>query len=352
MKNFMLLATAVFLMSACSNDDTPVPAPDNQAGRISFDISAVEQLDGTTKSTVYSQDNVQHVTDVKVYAFKQTGSDFLYVKTYDVTGWSDGTSFKRYVVNDADMLAPGTYQFLAVGRNSPNLFTITTDPTTRYQDLQATITAAGNESELFSGSALSVIADDGNRVNIIMTRAIAGVLGYFKNVPQQYKNTTVKYLRLTVTNANRTVNLATAVGSNPQTSSFRLIDVDLSTQTVQNDVYTGNDLGPSIIKLPNTQLNGLFFMPVNAVSMTLGLYDQNGVALKEWAVNDIGNLPIFNILPNHFYSLGIKTKTDSTDGGTPSDPTDDDQPIDLMTDQNISITISPNWTLIHNMTIQ
>lgn len=352
MRNFMLLATAVLLMSACSNDDTPAPVPDNQTGKISFEISAVEQLDVTTKSPVYSQENVQHITDVKVYAFKQTGADFLYVKTYDITGWSDGTDFKRYAVNDADMLTPGTYQFVAVGRNNPNLFTITTDPTTKYQDFKATITASGNESELFSGSASSVIVDDGNRVNISMTRQIAGILGYFKNVPQQYKNTTVKYLRLTVTNANKAVSLVTGVGSDPLASSFRLIDVDLTTQSVQNDVYTGNDLGSSIIKLPNTQLNGLFLMPVNAVSMTLGLYDANGNALKEWVVNDTGNLPVFNISPNHFYSLGMKTKTNSTDGGTPGDPSDDDNPIDLMTDQNISITILPNWTLIHNMTIQ
>lgn len=354
MKKFLLLAMAGFMMSACSNDDTPAPNPGTQQGKISFEISAVEDINnGATKSPVYSQEAVQHVTDVKVYAFKQTGADFLYVKTYDVTGWTDGMTFKRYVVNDGDMLDPGAYQFLAVGRDNPDMFTLNSlSAATKYQDMQASIAASGNESEIFSGSALSTIVSEGNRVSILMSRQVAGVLGYFKNVPQQYKNVNVKYLRLTVNNSNKAVNLTNGIGMTPA-SSFRLIDVDLSGQAVQNGVYTGNDLtAQNVVKLPNTQLNGRFFLPVNGISMTLGLYGEDGTPLKEWSVKDAGNQPIFNILPNHFYSLGIKAKNDSTNGGTPTDPGDDDSPIDLMTDQNIAITISPAWTLIHNMVIQ
>ena len=58
----------------------------------------------------------QHVTCVSVYAFMQNGSTYLHQKTYDITGWTDGTTFKRFAVPDADKLPVGVYKFLAVGR--------------------------------------------------------------------------------------------------------------------------------------------------------------------------------------------------------------------------------------------
>ena len=60
----------------------------------------------------------------------------------------------------------------------------------------------------------------------------------------------------------------------------------------------------------------------------------------------------FNLMANHFYALGVKGATGSVDGGTPGNPGDDDAPVDLLTDQNIVITISPAWELIHNLVIQ
>ena len=67
---------------------------------------------------VYSQEATQHVTRVSVYAFVQNGSTYLHQKTYDITGWTDGTTFKRFAVPDADKLPVGVYKFLAVGRDA------------------------------------------------------------------------------------------------------------------------------------------------------------------------------------------------------------------------------------------
>lgn len=86
--------------------------------------------------------------------------------------------------------------------------------------------------------------------------------------------------------------------------------------------------------------------------MTLGLYDAGGTAIKEWIVKDSnGGASTFNILPNNFYSLGMKAKAGNVNGGT-TDPGDDDAPVDLLQDQNLVITISPAWELIHNLVIQ
>lgn len=109
-----------------------------------------------------------------------------------------------------------------------------------------------------------------------------------------------------------------------------------------------------MVKVPNSQLGGSFYIPVSGVSMTLGLYDASGVAIKEWTVSDTNSSGAtqFNLMANHFYSLGVKGATGSVDGGTPGNPGDDDAPVDLLTDQNIVITISPAWELIHNLVIQ
>ena len=188
-----------------------------------------------------------------------------------------------------------------------------------------------------------------------MTRKVAGILGYFKNVPQQLNGSTVQYLRLTVSNSNQQVNLTTGTGINTAPASYKVIDIDLSGQAVSDGVFIGNDLSSQgVVKVANSQLGGAFYMPVSGVTMTLGLYDSTGTAIKEWIVKDSsnGNATTFDILANHFYSLGIKGVAGSTNGGTPGNTGDDDNPIDLLIDQNIVITISPAWALIHNLIIQ
>ena len=47
----------------------------------------------------------------------------------------------------------------------------------------------------------------------------------------------------------------------------------------------------------------------------------------------------------------MKAQAGNVNGGT-DDPGDDDDPIDLLTDQNIVITISPSLELFHNLIIQ
>ena len=335
MKKWMFfVAASMFAFAACSDeDDSTQPVP--MEGHVTFEISAVNELDdGTTRTPLYSQEASQHVTRVSVYAFRyiSASSNYLYQNTYTVTGWSDGTTFKRFAVPDSDKLPAGTYKFLAVGRDASDLFSVTSPTSsTTYGDMLATISNTGEESEIFSGSADATITDQGARVSIEMTRKVAGILGYFKNIPQQMNGQTVRYLRLSASNSNQQVNLTTGMGINTTTASYNIINIDLSNQSVANGVYAGNDLSSQgVVKVANSQLGGAFYLPVSGVTMTLGLYDS----------------------ANHFYSLGTKGATGSTNGGTPNDTSDDDNPIDLLTDQNIVITITPAWSLIHNLIIQ
>ena len=361
MKKWMFFIAAsmfAFAFASCSDEDDSTQSVVPEKGLVTFEISTVNELsDGITRAPLYSQEASQHVTRVSVYAFRyvSASSAYLYEKTYTVAGWSDGTSFKRFAIPDDDKLPAGTYKFLAVGRDASDLFSVTS-PTasTTYGDMLATITNTGEESEIFSGSADATITAQGARVSIEMTRKVAGILGYFKNIPQQMNGRTVQYLRLSVSNSSQQVNLTSGTGLNTTSNSYNIINIDLYGQNVVNGVYTGNDLSSQgVVKVNNSQLAGAFYLPVSGITMTLGLYDAAGNAIKEWIVKDSnGNATTFDILANHFYALGTKGVAGSTNGGTPGDTGDDDNPIDLLTDQNIIISITPAWSLIHNLTIQ
>lgn len=355
MRKLLYLSVASLLMFACSNEDS-VPLENND-GKITFEISTSNAMDdGMTRTPVYSQDASQNIATVNVYAFKNDGSgNYTYQKTYAIPGWTNGLAFKRYAVPDADKVPAGDYKFLAIGTDNPNLYTLTslTVGTTKFDDMMASVTAAGNESEIFAGYSQVQVLDNGSRISIEMKRKVAGILGYFKNVPQNINGTTVQYLRLTISNSDLNVNLTNGTGSAPTGTSYRIMDINVGTQTVSNGVYTGNDLSAQgVVKLANSQLGGTFLIPISGVTMTLGLYDSSSNALKEWVIQDTGGITNLNIVANNFYSLGLKTKVDSTNGGGTPDPTDDDSAIDLLLDQSIVLTITPTWDALHNLIIQ
>lgn len=357
MKKVLWLAVASMFMFACSNDKENSNVPDQSQDQI-FELSAVnEAVDGTVTKTrpLYSQEAIQEVENVNIYVFQKNGSDYTYLSTFAVTGWSKGSSFMRYTVPDNNKLAAGDYTFLVVGREAMDNYTMTSlvAGTTKVGDVLASVTAAGNESEIFAGIKQVTVSSQGVRVSMTMTRKVAGILGYFKNVPAQLNGTDVRYLRLTATNAALNVNLSTGTSSQATGSAYTIFNLDFSGQTVTSDgVYAGNDLSSQgVVKVANSQLMGKFLLPAGAVAMTLGLYDASNNPLKTWIVEDGGTSPI-NIMANHFYSLGKKvSKGDTTGGGTP-DPGDDDSPVDLLKDQVIVINIDANWTLIHNLVIE
>lgn len=358
MRKIVLMAAVSMLMFACSNEKEEAIVPGGQEKGLVFELAAVNEAESGVVSRsrpLYSQEAIQEVERVNIYVFQSNGTDYVYLKTYNVPGWVKGSSFMRFSVPDNNKLAAGSYNFLVVGQEATDNYTITSPVVnvTKIGDMMASITAAGNESEIFAGTQVVNVSSEGARVSMQMTRKVAGVMGYFKNVPVKLSGHIVKYLRLSVTNSDTRVLLSNGLGSTPTGSAYNVFNVDLSGQTITSDsLYAGNDLtAQGVVKVVNSQLYGKFLLPVGAVSMTLGLYDADGNPLKTWAIMD-GSNASFNITANHFYSLGQKVnKGDTTGGGTPGTG-DDDAPIDLLKDQVIAITIDPSWNTLHNLTIQ
>lgn len=349
-KSNLILAACALLLGACS---TPKDNPENtDSNKLVFEVSAVNALD--TRANLYSQEAIHSIENVNVYVFKDNGfGDYLYLKTFTIAPWVKGTNFERYAVDNAEMVPQGNYKFLGIGRDASDSFTLPTltAGTTNYNDMIASVSTAGMENEIFAGSKTATVSSQGMRIPIIISRQVAGVLGYFKNVPADIGGTTVKYLRITASDANKAVNLTTGVGATPVGASYNIFNLDLTGQTVNADgAYVGNDLlAQGVVKAVNSQLNGAFMIPVNGITFTVGLYDENNAPLKTWAVMDGLNSSI-SVLPNHFYAFGTKIATNTTTG-TPENPTPD-APIDLMKDQAITVTITPTWSQIHNLTIQ
>lgn len=346
-KIFAFLLTTMLLFS-CSNDDHTPNGMENE-GKLSFELRAVTGMETRAGTPIYSQEATQKVTRVNIHAFKDDGSgNFLYEKSYNVPGWTEGTTSKVYDVAEAEKLDAGTYKFLAVGQDATDNYTLTTpEATTTIENMIASISTLGDEYEIFADVKQAEVTSVGTRVSLNMTRKVAGVMGYFKNIPQVIDTKTVTYLRLNVSSTNMGVNLSTGLGSSPSTA-YNLIDIDLTGQSVANGYYTGNDLsGAGIVKLSNSQLMGKYLIPVTDITMTLGLYDALGDPIKEWTILNAGSTS-FDILANNFYSLGTKLEAGNTTGGG----TTPDTPIDLSVDTEITITITPDWDFFHYLTLQ
>lgn len=348
MKNYLMTIALGLLAIACSKDDRTILPTDN---KISISLRMVETLqpDINTRRPVYSQEALQNVGKMDLYIFLQSGADYLYSATHSIP-WTQGNATGNYTL--PTLLPAGNYKFLIVGRETTDNYTLSPlISTTTFDSFTASIDHAGGnqEGEIFSGSQAVTIVSQGARVDITCTRQVAGILGYFQNVPKLVNATPVRYLRLMMNASNSGVNLTTSTGATPS-GIYKIYEVDLTAQGTNDSVFLGNTIS-GVVKLPLSQLNGAFLIPANNTSITLGLYDNGGNLLKAWPVKS-GGLATFNILANNFYSLGRKLVAGATNGGNPSNPNNNDYAIDLLHDLEIAITINPNWNVIYTLPLQ
>lgn len=357
MKQILFLAAASLILFACNKDDNrEIPDAPKPIDGIVFELSTQSEAeDGlNTKRPIYSQDSLQSVDTVTIFAFKNSGSNYVYTQSFGVPGWTAGTIQKSYTIPSASLTA-GDYKFLVVGVEKSSAIT-TTIPIvniTNFQDFTAAVLTNNAANEIFSGNQqATVTANEGFRVQVNMTRKAAGLLAYFVNVPSTFNGQVVSFLSIQLNRSSLSVNLTTGAGGQRTLLPNEAIRVSFAGIGINPDgTYIGNAAIAGVVQLPNSQLNGQFLFPVTGVTMTVQLLNGLSLPLKTWNVVS-GGSTTFDIIANNFYSLGRKVKNDSTDGGTPGVPGDDDSAIDLLKDQAINITISPAWSVLHNLVIQ
>ena len=378
-----ILACGLLTFSACSNDDafnedeTNVTAGETRNVELTFNFSVNSGEQTRGGRPLYSSEALQQVNAMKVYVFKASGDDD-YVYSEEINGSNFGFNNSIAVGTEShsytltDKLADGTYKFLAVGYEegySTTFKALTMEPTTKLSELLLELNSGQNADEVFSGvsDAVTVSATSTSfNVGVELHRVVAGILGYFKNVPFEIENggqmVQVKHVLVNVIKKGTSAKLEGRSASGVDDNKYTIIDIDMSdysnSKDGNNNWYAVPAKSGAVATVANSVLQGAYSLPIAAVTgsntLEVVLTDDQGTVLKTFKVKD-GESSEFAIDANHFYSLGQKMTNDDTTGGDPDpdpDPDDNDDPIDLSKDEIITITVNADWTDIHNLTIE
>ncbi|MDO3390558.1 hypothetical protein Q3C19_08720 [Bacteroides sp. ET489] len=264
-----------------------------------------------------------------------------------------------------------------------------------YKDVDIVVTGqeGKNQSVKFASS-----------VSIELTRQVAGMLGYFKNVPAYISSETYgseiegyegKWAKVTkiVVKANKKAEgfqfPNTLLASNESYNGVKgdgydngedLLTFEFTSENTSNlstvkpgDTYTfskdgksyltatGYTAPESFVALNNTLFGGCYILPYSehatdagAVTLSVIFYDEsaNVLATKNVTTNNFASPQTktnYDILCNNFYSIGKKLKVDSAPetGGD-----DEDKPIDLSSTDEITVLINDAWEVIHDMGLE
>lgn len=377
-----ILACGLLTFSACSNDDafnedeTNVTAGETRNVELTFNFSVNSGEQTRGGRPLYSSEALQQVNAMKVYVFKEeSGDDYVYSEEINGSNFgfnnstAVGTESHSYTLTDK--LTDGKYKFLAVGYE--NGYTTTfkgltmTENETKLSDLLLELNNGQNADEVFSGvsDAVTVNATSTSfNVGVKLNRVVAGILGYFKNVPYQIENggklVQVKHVLVNVVKKGTSAKLEDRSASGVDDNKYTIIDIDMSSYSKDgaNNRYAVPAKSGDVATVENSVLQGAYSLPIAAVTgsntLEVVLTGDQGTVLKTFKVKEEDNSE-FAINANHFYSLGQKKTNDDTNGGDPDpdpDPDDNDDPIDLSKDQIITITVNADWSAIHDLTIE
>ncbi len=405
MKNYLYVsAVGAMLLAACSNDDT-VPLGGEEAVQPGSAITLTVNSSGDGLSTragrpVNSSEAANNVTAVRLYIYNPSGTDVtnaaLAAGTQNPVLWTAGPSDSATPGNNQNHKASqtvklnklatnGVYTVVAYGYNTALDYTITAG-TSADDSFIATLPAATNESELFAGKATFNVVNGniqaGTTSEVELRRHVAGLLGYFKNVPILYPNpvsglpTPVAFVRVYASSHATSFTFPSVLNVNGTGNNTKTRVLDLGLSTLITDYLAqvtaaGTNLTkvfsiPAIstgttATVPNSILKGRFLVPfaqvTGATTFTVQLEDASGTVLKTWdVVNNAltGDKKIYDVRRNYFYSIGQKVKASSIDGGTtaPGSTDDNDNPIDLSQETVITVTVNDAWDTIYNLGIE
>ena len=386
-KNLLFAAaTAIVLFSACSNDEDVINGGSANDVNVSGEITLALNAGGSGAESraarpVESSEAYSAVTDVELKLFKKNGDSWETATgvTTDLSngGWAisdwesqiavspgtnDNKTTKTVKLKNLDKSA--TYKLVAYGYKKD----LTT--TLAWNAALATATPYANQDveEIFAGETEFSTNEEGKisstPVLVEMRREVAGVLGYFKNIPEKVGKTTVKSVRVYASSSNTAYNIPSLSLQNKcgtaGTERVTVLNLAIPTEgvTVVEGIYNWAGKNETNLKTEaNSLLGGCFLVPFAKVegkaTFTIALCDADGNDLKTWTgvldktQEGEDNTKIFNVNRNYFYSFGKKLKANTT--GTDPDP---DEPIDLSVNNEITIILNNAWGVIHNMGIE
>lgn len=407
------------------SDGNPVEHVDLKEGEGLLSV-AVSSTDVSTRDVrpVGSSAAANNVNVVKVYAFSATSEagSYTFDKTVGVKAGQEGISGTEGIITiTMDGIVsdhiPSTgshieetkkitltgldpakyYKFVAVGYNTTNPYGDLSpeNGVTELEEFTTTNSLTGyNVAELFATqSANATKGDVKNQGTLTLTRQVAGMLAYFKNVPATIDGKSVAAIRIYANKsftkftypATDDFNGTTAGSGNDLLMEF--IMADISTGTDADGYYTFNTLSEGSVRDNGSSNNGKapvangYNMPTNLTLVENSIfggrylipYDQHYdtpssstliVKLEDGEGSPLRTLKVttdqtasgvdkyaYDIRCNNFYSIGQKLKTETIDPD-PDDPEDPDKPIDLSSKSEIVVQINDAWKVLHDMDVE
>lgn len=441
-----LLFAGTLAFTACQNETVvyvdengnPVENAGLQEGEGLLEV-AVSSTDAASRAVrpVGSSAAANNVSEVKVYAFKEVDGTYKFDNTLSLSNQLEGVSCEGGIFTVTGLepvadhayismeghtdqtksitlkgLAKGAnYKFVAVGYNTTYPYGTLPAPTAGSTTLTGFIqTATGKTGydieELFAGvsEVCATQADKAaftSNASVTITRQVAGMLGYFENVPTKIGGEVVQYVKVYANATTSTFKFPAKLlgtpdfnGVNSSEAEIPVMEFDMAviatnwkggtptdvTYTFADCSTTGLGAGatasssaplatgykaPQGLKLKAGSIfGGRYLIPYSqhytTQTLTVTLENANGDVLKTLNVvtDQIPANPAnasknaYDIRCNNFYSIGQKLDTDSTNGGTDTPGTDEDKPIDLSGNTDIVVIVNDAWRVLHNMGVE
>lgn len=383
-KNYLAMAAmaiGLLTFSACSNDDdfggeqTTTAKGEMQDVELTFNIGVNSGKETRAGRPLWSSEALQQVKYMQLYIFKDDNGTYKYEK--EITGGNNFGFYNDNKVAQGDethsytlttkLEAGAKYKILAVGYEDGYNATFKalslTAGTTTLAEAKIELTDGVNAAdEMFSGVTADIDLSTGTtsfNVNVELKRVVAGVLGYFKNVPYQLENNgalvQVKHILVQVAKKGTSALLENRTASEASDGYTTIIDIPLTgSQDGTNNWYANTTAPADGVQIEaNSFLKGAYSLPITAHASNATLKvvltgEQTSTILKEYPVVMDGTNNKFTLDANSIYMIGHKSKANGTDGdddtpGGDDDDDKDDDPVDLSKEQILSIKVLAGW---------
>ena len=409
-KNYLAMtamAIGLLTFSACSSDDdfggeqTTTAKGEMQDVELTFNIGVNSGKETRAGRPLYSAEALQRVNKMNVYYFKEDNGQYKYageVTSADNFGFQltadEGNKTTQNTLKET-LEEGASYKVLAIGLEDngsaySDFKTQLTAGTTVLENVKLTLGTGGVADEAFAGVSDVITITDGkaskNPIKIQLNRVVAGVLGYFKNVPYKVnygnnglvqvtkvvvkavqKGTDVKY----VDNGTTVSNVWAAGTQNNTAYDLITINLDGCTEVAGQNIYSNANYKGygenNVVVEENSFVGGQFVLPVvtKASTNTLvvelrGQVGSGEKVLKTFQVKKGGEIA-YSLDANSFYSIGHKSTADGTNGENgdedpdiddPKDPDKDDDPVDLSKETYIELTVNAAWSAIYDLDLE
>lgn len=351
----------LLFLASCTPDDSL--SSDEEQGNVTFLFTAGSEINTRTDLGKVGPKNQQHVEKVYLYIFKGTSDNATYADVREID-WpnpadvSHGTTQRSYTIG----LAPDDYTFLAVGLDDQSGATYNLPSAiaagTTLANAKATLASGQTtkeiaRSELFAGWQNATIKASNNAVvTIDLWRRVAGVLGYFKNLPAEVQTIQV----LLYEDQNTDIPLRKPTNNNTAE------DTDFGTEV------TGTTDGQILLSFDAEA--DWEFPEGGGTGLLGGLYRKGAYVLPKQAPTAASvthTLTVRTLKKDgtivRSYNVILRSSSDGATGGSITTPVDtkkfplyanqlysigtEENPVDLGEEENdMVITVNPDWEVI------